>query len=434
MTRLPHDVAVEDVLDGDVPPVPAKPTRTRFTRRRDLVAASLLVVALLTAATLLWRDSDFRATTSTTADTPATTPPAPRSVPATLTEVWRADSPATRTPTTAGPSVITGQAGDVHGRDPLTGAIRWTYHRDLPLCTVGTAWTRAVAVHRTDGGALPESDPRHRGGCSEVSSLDGATGTLEATRNSDAEPDTHLLAGGAHLTTTGTHLLTTWHSNLVKSLEYGLVPTPVNPDRQPRPGCTHRSTLASANSIAVIERCAEEPADRLTVLKAVPEDADEPEVITSRLLPTDRATLVAMTDHATAIALPDPDRIAVYDEQGIEDHSHPLPLGAIPQPPTPLTTTAIGAFHWFTGTDTIALSTADLHPLWTTRNTLGPAATLAGHALVPVPEGLAVIDQSTGERVNTIPVDRSGYKGPVTITSIGPVVLEQRGPTLVALR
>jgi len=57
-----------------------------------------------------------------------------------------------------------------------------------------------------------------------------------------------------------------------------------------------------------------------------------------------------------------------------------------------------GAVYWFTGSKTIALSSADLHPLWTVDGTLGPGAVLAGYLLVPVKDGLAVIDQTTGAR------------------------------------
>jgi hypothetical protein len=45
-----------------------------------------------------------------------------------------------------------------------------------------------------------------------------------------------------------------------------------------------------------------------------------------------------------------------------------------------------------------------------------------------------VLDTTTGQQLGALPVDRGGYRGPVSTTSSGGVVLEQRGDTLVALR
>jgi hypothetical protein len=72
--------------------------------------------------------------------------------------------------------------------------------------------------------------------------------------------------------------------------------------------------------------------------------------------------------------------------------------------------------------------------MWTLESTMGPGTTFVGYLLVPMRDALAVVDQATGARVATAPVNRHGYTGPVAMSTIGPVVLEQRGPTLVALR
>jgi hypothetical protein len=82
----------------------------------------------------------------------------------------------------------------------------------------------------------------------------------------------------------------------------------------------------------------------------------------------------------------------------------------------------------------VALSMSDLNPLWTANGTLGAGTTLAGRLLLPVENGLKVLDQVTGEEVAKLPVDRGDHTGPVEMATEGPVVLEQRGGTLVALR
>jgi hypothetical protein len=91
------------------------------------------------------------------------------------------------------------------------------------------------------------------------------------------------------------------------------------------------------------------------------------------------------------------------------------------------------AWYWFTGSATVALD-RDLRPLWTRPGTLGPGSMFAGRLLVPIPGGLSVLDPATGQQIQSLPVDRGRYLGPVGVATAGPVVLEQRGDALVALR
>jgi hypothetical protein len=93
-----------------------------------------------------------------------------------------------------------------------------------------------------------------------------------------------------------------------------------------------------------------------------------------------------------------------------------------------------GAIYWFTGSKTIALSTDDLRPLWTVENALGPGTAFAGKILVPVRGRIVVLDPATGQQLTSTPIDRDGYNGPIMMSKLGPMVLEQRGDTLVALR
>ncbi|MFC7613112.1 hypothetical protein ACFQV2_05225 [Actinokineospora soli] len=283
----------------------------------------------------------------------------------------------------------------------------------------------------------PRRRPRGTGGCSEVTSLAPADGTRYKARNWDAELGAELIDDGTYLTAAGKDLITTLRSDLVETMEYGQVPAQVVPERQPRTGCSYDSVFMNAGRIGVVERCPDDLADRLTVYKATAKDADRPEVVFSIVLGSDSAQVVAMTDRFTAVAVPGPDRLVVYGEDGAQTASVPLDLGpgGIEQTgPVADTVGATGAFYWFAGSSTVALSMEDLKPMWTVRDTMGPGAVFAGRMLVPVADGLAVIDQTDGSRVGTLPVDRGGYSGTVALSSIGPIVLEQRGPLLVALR
>src|SRR5262249_12817863 len=93
-----------------------------------------------------------------------------------------------------------------------------------------------------------------------------------------------------------------------------------------------------------------------------------------------------------------------------------------------------GEHYWFTGSRTVALDNQDLRPLWIALATIGPGTVFAGGAVIPVGDGLRVVNPANGELFGTIPVDRHGYTGNVQLASIGPMVLEQRGANIVALR
>jgi hypothetical protein len=459
----------EDVLEDPDEPDEVQPgERSRFHRKRDVAAAALIAVVAVAAGLLVWQTSEIRATTSQTYTGTATSPAPPTSFPPSLGESWRAPSPATPEPVAVGPAVITGDGGDVIGRDPITGEQRWRYHRDLPLCTLSSAWSMSIAVYEKASKFLPDGDSRKAGGCSEVTALDPATGQRgrpprpdeERTkpdlgqRNSDAELGTRLLFDGNYVTTTGSRLLTTWRSDLVQTMEYGQVPVLQNPEKQPRTGCEYGTVAVDEGRVGVIERCQGDQGDRLTVYRATGNDgSDKPEVVYSVALGAEGVRVIALSDECkinadedkptqvcTVVVAPKPARLLVLDDRGEKVDEHPLSLapGDLPveDPPGHAVATyeAPGAIYWFTGSRTIALSKADLRPLWTIDNALGPGTMFANRILVPVSDGIVVLDPVDGEVRGRIPVDRGDYRGLVTMSSTGPMVLEQRGDTLVALR
>jgi hypothetical protein len=356
------------------------------------------------------------------------------SVPPSLAEAWQAPSPATPVPVAVGPNVVTGGNGHVIGRDPLTGKQRWSYARNLSLCEVTQSWSKVLAVYR-------KGDY-----CSEITSLDATSGNRGAQRNGDAAPNTNLVSDGVYETSTGPTLLTTFRSDLVQTMAYGAAPDANNAGRQPRVGCTYRSVAANNSRIGVVEHCGpgsnsqDNGNDRFTEYEATNKDADRPSVDFSVPLPGNGARVVAMNAEYAAIALPNPSRLLVLSaEDGSVAKTYPLsiPSGDITPPPAGgavQVTTGDSATYWDTGSSMIALDEADFHPRWTAQGALGPGTLFAGRELVPVPGGLDVLDAVSGKKLANYPVDRHGYQGRVGLSSLGPVVFEQRGNTLVALR
>jgi hypothetical protein len=428
----------EDVLAGPVPPLSAP--RTRFNRPVDYAVLGLIVVALVATGIVVWRVSDLRSTTNTTSSETYDPLVAPEFFPPSLGEAWRAESPATQQPIVIGPTVVTGKDGEVTGRDPQTGDVRWSYRRDLPLCTISAEWGKVIALHQTAGNALPSDDSRSAGGCSEMVELDPTSGKRGRQRNFDAEADTRLLSDGIYMTATGARLLDTIRFDLVETGEFGQIPAMVNPGRQPRTGCSYKSVAIAKSRVGVIERCPTDGAARLTVFKSSPKDTDKPEEITSVVLDNDHAQIVAMTESLVAVAMPDPGRVVVFGDDGAQKGNYAIDLGptdvrAVPSGRvSPIVATNGALFYWFSGSRTIAFRGADLAPQWTINNTFGPGVVFGGRLLVPVKDAIAVIDQTDGSQVGAFPVDRGDYAGPITMNDAGPLVLEQRGATLVALR
>jgi outer membrane protein assembly factor BamB len=138
-----------------------------------------VTVALVVAATLLWRGSDAAATESTTsapAGVPSGTPAAA------VSEAWvvRGSEPAD---VVASGRVLIGTAHGVRALDPATGHEAWHYTRsNAAMCGLAVTNGVAVAVFRT-------ADR-----CDEVTALDAATGVRSWTRNVNFRPDATLVS------------------------------------------------------------------------------------------------------------------------------------------------------------------------------------------------------------------------------------------------
>ncbi|GAA3871046.1 hypothetical protein GCM10022243_40490 [Saccharothrix violaceirubra] len=422
-----EDVLEPDALGSDDEHHPEATPRT-WRRGGDFAAVALIVVAVVVASLVLYSTSDAVDTTSQVGPSQATPLIPVTSLPPTLAEAWRASSGATPLPVAADGVVVTGDGGEVVGHDALTGEVRWRYARDRQLCTVSLTWGKVIAAH-TKGT-----------NCSEITTLELASGQRGPQRNGDAETGTRLLAEGSHVVTTGeTYMEVYRREDLVRALEYGKLRAIVNPGKQPRVGCTYGSFAVVGGKVALIERCPhQDPADRLTVLKPNPEKSDEPQVLSSTVVGGTGARVIAVSPTRVAVALPG--RLEIYDaETGGLLSEVPVEVTAdelAGDPPGRVasTYTSTANVYWFTGSKTIALAGGDLTPLWTKEGTIGPGTTLAGRVLLPVRDGLLVVGQTTGAEEARYRLDRGGFTGTVEMATEGPVVLEQRGDTLVALR
>lgn len=400
--------------------------------RRDLVVAAALVAVVAVLAGVVWVRSDARATTSIQAAVPFTALLPETTLPSTLSQAWSAPSGATRTPVVAAGAVVTGDGSGVQGRDPATGAVRWSYTRDLPLCAVAAQWSRAVAVYR-DGA-----------GCSQVTSLDGDTGARGPQRSSEADDEVILTGDGTYLVSTGSTRLEAWRSDLVRTLELGRVEALVSPGIQPRAGCTFRAALTVPSVLSLLASCPDRDEPQLILLDPAPDDAAKPLELSPTPLPLltgPGAKLLAVSPTAEAVLLPQAaggPQVQVFSTTGARSATYAVPVsaaevaalgeGPLPQPVSTgaVTTVAVGS-------TLLALDPKTLELAWSTQGVLGSGALFAGSLLVPVPGGISALDATTGAVGATIAVDRGADTGPVSLAAAGAQVLEQRGDTLVAL-
>lgn len=396
-------------------------------RRGDLVAAAVLVAALAGAAVAVGLSSDVAGTAYRPADAPITAPPVATGVPTGFAVAWSTPSAGTPTPVVAGPAVVTADDDTVVGRDARTGVERWSYRRDVPLCTVGTAFPgiaegRVLALYANDSGPVGPGDGPY---CSELTMLRADTGERVGARNPDTRPGTRLTADDTYALAAGEDHLEVLRSDLVRTLEYGAVPAQEQVGRQPRPDCGHRSAVVGGGLVGVVERCPGESGDRLTVLAADGEDGSEqPEEKYSVLLPGSGAAVVALTDERAAVTLGG--RLLVFDVAGAQVVRPALDGPVCDDPDAAPRFVRVGS-------SVLALDPCTLAPRWTLPDTLGDPVGYGVDLLVPVPGGLRVVDAGDGTAGRVLPVDRPDPAAPVALAVQGEVLLEQRGADLVAL-
>ena len=386
----------------------------------DLIAAAAIVAAIVVFIAIIWWHSSARATISRPAADATSTAAEADAVPAALTQRWRANSARTLAPVVVSGTVVTGDGRTVTGLDPQTGQQRWVYARDTDLCALSFIYDLAVAVY-------PDSR-----GCGQVSGIKASTGQRGPTRTSYADNQVVVTSNGSAVLSAGPTRLEMWRSDLVRMLSYGEIDARIKPVNQGvGTGCALMSAAASDAAAAVLEVCRDDSKLRLTLLKPAKEE-DEPDtknVDLPGLAIDSEARVLAVAGTTTAVFVPTPrPQVNVYDETGTVMSQTPLD-----SPPTltgraPALTRAGEFITWWTGSAVLVFDD-ELNYRYTFRDAtpLGPATMMADQLLVPVADGLAVVNPADGAVQRVIPVDHPAGDGPVIPAVSGTMVIEQRG-------
>ncbi|HME48549.1 hypothetical protein [Mycobacterium sp.] len=394
--------------------------------RADLLAAAAIVVIIAAAAVLTWWTSDARATISRPATAVAPVLAPAEAVPAAVQQLWTAPSPATpRAPVVVEGTVVTGSGHEVVGRDPASGAQRWSFARDRDLCGVTWIYNLAVAAYPDDRG------------CGQVSTVDARTGQRGPTRSGYADKQVTLSSDDTTVLSAGRTYLEMWRSDMVRTLAWGAIDAPLNPPVPPNPPCRFLSSAASSSAVSILETCPNNPDVRLTMLKVAKEDVSPDQQYAQQpgVSPDSGARVLAVSDLTTAVYLPTPQpRIVIYDQTGQQTSSTLLPRPAAPNG----TVSHVGTYvTYWTGDSVVVLDAATLVYRYTVNAgaavPLGPATMMANRLLIPVTGGIGVYDPPTGVLERVLPVDRGAVTGPIMSAVAGATILEQRGATLVGL-
>ena len=394
--------------------------------RADLLAAAAIAVVVIVVAAALWWTSDARATISRPAASPVKTLAPAKEIPATFRELWTAPSPKTTMPIVAGGAVVTGDGRDVEGRDPTSGAVLWSYARDLDLCGVTWVYHYAVAVY-------PDSR-----GCGQVSTIDGQTGMRGPSRTAYADPEVTLSSDGNTVLSAGDSRLEQWRSDMVRMISYGYLDARIKPGSPGPVLCGLQSASASSSAVSVLEACPKAPNLRLTLLKPAKEEdtPDQKYVQLPDVKPDTGAKVVAVSDTTTAVYVPTPQpSVMIIDETGSTTANLPVPN---PVSPDATATRPGDLVTWWTGDAVMVFSASGMQYRYTigpvdTHTPIGPAAMMAGKLIIPVSDGIGVYDPVSGVNERFIPLQRPPVQSPVVPGIAGSTLLELRGGTLVAL-
>lgn len=377
-----------------------------------LVAAVLVILAVVTAPI---RHSSLTAFGAP--DKEATI----SAVPTALSEIWhRPDASSSPIPLTVEDRVITldtsGEGSLIQATVP-SGEPSWTYQRDLAVCAISTAWGHVVATYKN-----------HQEGCGDVVSVDGLSGTYGPTRSSKSPQSIVPIKSNDNVGTYDSSRLELWRSDLVRTVEYGEVYAPQEPDMQPRSGCTLTSALTRKSLLAVTETC--DGSSYLRFQETVPEDSRKPEMLGDAAIPGN-ARLIAIGESAAAIYTGS--EIVSYSQNGQEI------ARSVAAPSTLADNQKLFAAHtqdlkhymsWFDGERLYLFNPEDLAVENVIEGVVGTGIEIADKLLVPTVEGIAVMNPGDSEPESLIP---RPHPEPTSLAVAGPYIIEKSGGVVTAL-
>lgn len=400
-----------------------KPLRSK---RADWIATAVIAGVSVLAVTGAWATANIRqANLETHASAPEVA--AWNELPDTLSvaaELPNALVPGQYRPLVVDGVLVTHEGPQIRGHSS-TGEILWTYTRDdADLCSIGGAWDKVVAVYRTGVG------------CGDVVTINAADGTYSDTRSAINTDEVVPISSNDRVGTVSTERVELWRSDMVRTIEYGHVEAPQEPDQQPHPDCTITSAQTRTELLALTETCPDDTV-WLRFLDTTPDDAREPEITAEVQLDNPGARLVAIGQDAAAVYEPG-EQVVTYSSAGEQTGAWPTELSPhVRDSSTPFAPATADLPHhmsWFDGERLHLLRPSTLQIDHTFDQAIGTGVALGDKLVLPTPEGLELVNLTTWRTERSIDVDRDGYRGPVSLSMLGDALAETRGDHTVILR
>lgn len=299
------------------------------------------------------------------------------------------------------------------------GTEAWTYSRDDELCALAGAWGKVVATFHTNVG------------CGDVVALDASSGTYAGTRSANAPDEIVSVSSSDRVGTVGAARTELWRSDLVRTVEYGEVEAPQEADMQPNPDCTITSALTRSELLAVTEVCGEET--WLRFQDTTPEDSRQPDIEANHVI-SPGSVLVAVGENVAAVYDPTTTEVIGVNTEGVEiSRSKVQPIDDLPALFEPAVADLPHHMSFFDGNNILLLDPASMAVTTIYEGAIGQGVAIGDRFVYPIEGGLAVADWSKQSIERTIPVDRGGYSGGVSLGSAGHSIVEKRGEELVFL-
>lgn len=418
--------------------------------RRNRVFSTLIIVTVILVIGWTWLVSPARKVDRTEASylpAPASSPSAGAQdatlMPSGLRAMWATDSSISETlpstspsPLVMGSTLIIAENRGVRAVALSDGSERWHYRRDIDLCGVSGSDNQVYATFRGPTG------------CGETVALDPDTGAYKATRKSIGSESPAVIRSNTYAGVYDTQSLELWRDDLVRVVEYGKIPASAEPGLQPHENCSIVSALTRVEFLAVINNC--EGQGRLILQDANPKESRKPEVKSDiELGPVTTDMSVVAIGQDTAAVLAD-NRIRVFRADGsqlseTELHADGEEAGSgATSLNSSVTADLPHQMTWWSSRGLMGFRPSTLEPVFEFPEALGTPAPWGNHILMPVADGIAVIDGVTLEVIGTVPLptaapqpetataeelpsaDASDGK-PIRLAVVGDTLIVQRG-------
>ncbi|WP_018180954.1 Rv3212 family protein [Jongsikchunia kroppenstedtii] len=410
----------------------------------DLIVTAIILLVIVVVGVAIWATSPVRETTESVAGTSINPAPPATAAPAGVEVAWTA--PATAVDVADG-LVITSKGNTVAGHDPADGRVLWHYRRDIPLCGLVARSSFGFPTGGSDSYVVAAF--RNSRGCGEVTALRARDGFRGPTRSSLADKSVTLSSDGDLVLSQGDTRLEAWRSDLVRTIEYGRVQAPVNPDSQPeweRGGrCTLLSSAINSGRLAVIERCPRDAGYRLSILAASGQDDDKPEPYSSTVITSGTNTpppqIIAVASTGVSVFVPAGstvgDTAPAVANFGMDGHRTTAATVEAPAnvPAGNLPHTSGGLVMFWTGQATVVLDATTLAVKFQTPGATGTGVVMGTDLVLPTVGGFSVHDAATGAHRASIPFGaNTNAATPVVLRAVGSSIVEQSGDTVTVLR